>query len=270
LRRPSLNAALQLERETVKRIEPLFEPVGPPPPPHWFLREVFSPFLDAPPDRPFVAAQIGQSLDGRIATVSGESRDINGAAALDHLHRLRAHVDAVVIGAGAIAADDPQLTVRRVAGPNPARVVIDPAGRLSATGKWLKEDGARRILIRAAKTAAPAGVETLPLEARDGVIAPRAIVDALFALGLRRLLVEGGARTLKGFVEAGCVDRLHVLVAPVIIGSGLQGLNLAPVDRLDHALRPSVKAHLLEGGDVLFDCDLSSNARVEGEDRHAS
>ena len=70
--------------------------------------------------------QIGQSLDGRIATPTGHSHYINGPAGLDHLHRLRALVDAVLVGVGTAIADDPQLTVRRVAGPNPARVVLDP------------------------------------------------------------------------------------------------------------------------------------------------
>ena len=109
----------------------------------------FQPILQAPTHRPFVIAQLGQSLDGRIATVTGESRYINGAPALDHLHRLRAAVDAVVVGAGTIAADDPQLTVRRVAGRSPARVVIDPSGRLDAQGKWLTRDGTPLLLISA-------------------------------------------------------------------------------------------------------------------------
>ena len=97
--------------------------------------DVFASFRLAATDRPFVIAQLGQSLNGRIVTISGESRDINGAAALDHLHRLRAHVDAVVVGAGTIVADDPQLSVRRVAGKSPARVAIDPKGRLNCSGK---------------------------------------------------------------------------------------------------------------------------------------
>ena len=74
----------------------------------------FAPFRAADPSRPFVIAQLGQSLDGRIATISGESKYINGAPALDHLHRMRAEVDAVIVGASTIVADDPQLTVRRV------------------------------------------------------------------------------------------------------------------------------------------------------------
>ena len=223
--------------------------------------DIFAPFRDAPRDRPFVVAQIGQSLDGRIATLSGESRDISGPAALDHLHRIRAHVDVVVVGASTIVADDPRLTVRRVAGRSPARVAIDPTGRLDADGAWLAEDGVRRLLVTTTDAPVAAGVERVKLEARGRHIAPAAIVEALFARGLRRILIEGGACTIAAFIEAGCIDRLHALVAPVILGSGRPGLDLAPIQRLDLALRPHTRAHLLEGGDVLFDCDFSTCRR---------
>ena len=218
-------------------------------------RDIFAPFSAAPLERPFVVAQLGQSLDGRIATISGESRSINGAAALDHLHRLRAHVDAVLVGAGTIAADDPQLNVRRVAGRNPARVVIDPSGRLGPEGRWLAADGAVRILVTAAEHS-PVDADIVRLPLHDGTIAPAAIVAALFERGLRRILVEGGARTISGFIDAGTVDRLHILVAPMIIGSGKSGLALRPVAEIALALRPRTGIHVLDDGDVLFDCDL--------------
>src|SRR5262249_44982571 len=98
----------------------------------------------------FALGQIGQSVDGRIATASGHSHYINGPAALDHLHRLRALADAVLVGIGTVLADDPQLTVRRVAGRSPARVVIDPNGRLPPTARLLAEDGVRVIVLQAA------------------------------------------------------------------------------------------------------------------------
>ena len=79
-------------------------------------------------DQSLCLGQLGQSLDGRIATASGHSHYINGRAALTHLHGLRALVDAVLVGVGTVAADDPRLTVRLVEGPSPARVVIDPGG----------------------------------------------------------------------------------------------------------------------------------------------
>ena len=83
-----------------------------------------------------VVGQIGQSLDGRIATETGHSKYINGPAGLAHLHRLRSLVDGVVIGVGTAIADDPQLTVRRVSGPQPARIIIDPKGRLGAEAEF--------------------------------------------------------------------------------------------------------------------------------------
>ena len=202
----------------------------------------------------FVVAQLGQSLDGRIATLGGQSRYINGPAALDHLHALRAHVDAVIVGVGTILADDPLLTVRRCAGRSPVRVIIDPRGRMPAGARCLRDDGIITLVVR--PQAGPNSL-ALPVDA-GGHIAPRAIVAALVARGLRRILVEGGASTLSAFIDAGCIDRLHLLVAPMIIGSGMPGLTLAPVKSLGQALRPQTIVYPLPGGDVLFDCDLRS------------
>jgi diaminohydroxyphosphoribosylaminopyrimidine deaminase/5-amino-6-(5-phosphoribosylamino)uracil reductase len=222
--------------------------------------KAFVPFENDALHEAFVVGQLGQSLDGRIATISGESRWISGGAALDHLHRLRARVDAVVVGAGTIVTDDPQLTVRRVAGPSPARVVIDPNGRVGAKGKWLFDDNVRRILVSAGAEA-PRGAELIRLPARRGRIGTADIVAALFVRGLRKILVEGGPRTLAAFIEEGCLDRLHVLVAPVIIGSGRAGLDLPPEPRLAFAQRPKVAAYSLGDGEVLFDCDFAAYRR---------
>jgi riboflavin-specific deaminase-like protein len=210
--------------------------------------------LAASPERPFVVAQLGQSLDGRIATVTGDSRYINGEAALTHLHALRACVDAVIVGIGTIIADDPLLTVRRVKGQNPARIVIDPRGRLPLTGKWLADDVARMVVSPLKPKLA--GVEHIAVPDRDGQLNPHEIVAALFARGLRRILVEGGARTISNFIDADCIDRLHILQAPVLIGSGKMGLELAPQGELARARRPLVDIYPLAGGDVVFDCAL--------------
>lgn len=219
-------------------------------------RAVFDPIITAPPDRPFVIAQLGQSLDGRIATPTGASRWINGAAALDHLHRLRAHVDAVVVGVSTIIADDPLLTVRRVPGRHPARVVIDPRGRLDASARCLASDGVRCLIVRGNDTPAPSAAESISVPSRRGRLDPAQIARALFERGLRKILVEGGASTVSDFINARMVDRIHVLVAPIILGSGTTGLSLAPIAGLDQALRPATTIHQLDDGDVLFDCDL--------------
>lgn len=231
------------------------------------ISDPLTPILAASDDRPFVVAQLGQSLDGRIATVTGESRWINNTEALDHLHRLRAAVDAVVVGVGTVLADDPRLNVRRVALPpgkaQPARVVIDPNGRMPAGCCCLANDGTRRIVVTASTDVVEADdLEIVRLERQDGVFRPGEIVAALFALGLRRILIEGGATTVSSFLDAGVLDRLHLLVGPMIIGSGKPGLQLRPIADLDTAIRPQVSVYPLPGGDVIFDCDLRMRKAV--------
>ncbi len=220
---------------------------------------IFGPLRRGQIDDLVVVGQCGQSIDARIATASGHSHYINGETGLIHLHRLRALVDAVVIGVGTAIADDPQLTVRRVEGPNPARVVIDPSGRLPSTARLLTADGTRRLIISAveAPAALPTGVEVVRLPVRDGQVGPAAIIAALAARGFCRILIEGGADTVSRFLAAGCLDRLHVLVAPIILGAGRSSLTLPPIERLDEAMRAPMRAHSL-GGDVLLDCDLSA------------
>jgi diaminohydroxyphosphoribosylaminopyrimidine deaminase / 5-amino-6-(5-phosphoribosylamino)uracil reductase len=234
----------------------LFRKAGAALPPPWEVR--FGPLRRGRVDDLTVVGQMGQSIDGRVATESGHSKYINGEAGLDHLHQLRALVDAVVIGVGTAVADDPQLTVRRVPGPHPVRVVIDPRGRLPATSRLLADDGIRRILIVGAEAEAkfPRGVEIIRLE-RKPRIEPRDILTALAAAGLRRLLIEGGTNTVSTFLTAGCLDRLHIVTAPMLLGAGQPSVTLAPVLRADEALRPPVRAHLLDD-EVLFDVDLSA------------
>lgn len=226
------------------------------------LWALYAPLIQTPRDQSYVIGQIGQSLDGRIATASGHSHFINGAAAIVHLHRLRALVDAVVVGVGTVIADDPQLTVReartRPGRAQPARVVLDPAGRIPARAKCLCDDGARRILVQGAGRPRPHGVEYLEIPESLGAMAPAAILSVLGKVGLHHILVEGGANTLSRFVAADCLHRLHVLTAPLIIGSGPSGIQLAPIDRLEDARRPRVTAFALPGGDVLFDCIFST------------
>nr|WP_321985677.1 RibD family protein [uncultured Lichenicoccus sp.] len=207
----------------------------------------------------YVVGQLGQSLDGRIATPTGHSRTIGGAEAIRHLHRLRAWADAVVVGIGTVLADDPQLTVRLVEGACPARVVIDPNFRLPRGARVLADDDVACLAIQAATGARPSRIEPCVLPARDGRIDPHALVDSLGRRGLRRLLVEGGSHTVSAFLAAGALHRLHVCVSPVLIGSGPTGLCLPPIARMEQAMRPPCTTHRL-GADVLFDFDLRGDA----------
>ena len=226
---------------------------------------MFGPLRNGTVDDLVIVGQLGQSLDGRVATATGHSKYINCPAGIEHLHRLRSLVDVVVVGVGTALADNPQLTVRNVPGPQPARAVIDPKGRLRGCAKLFAEDGVRRLLITAEGMVsnAPPGVEIITLPAHDGDIAPADIASSLSRAGMRRVLIEGGADTLSRFIAARCLDRLHVTAAPVMLGAGGPGIALPPLERADQAHRMPTRVHKIED-DVLFDCDLSGQRIVLG------
>jgi riboflavin-specific deaminase-like protein len=220
-----------------------------------------------------VIGQLGQSLDGRIATTNGHSHYVTGPESLVHLHRLRALVDAVVVGAGTVLADDPQLTVRHCPGPNPLRVVLDPLRKLPLQRRLFCDGQAPTLVLASIPApalapdpeAAPvpepdpaAGrTETALLSVSDdgSGFAPAEVLSLLAARGAQRILVEGGGITVSRFLAAGALDRLHVVVAPMLIGSGRPGLTLPAIDHLDQALRPAHRRESL-GEDVLYELQL--------------
>jgi diaminohydroxyphosphoribosylaminopyrimidine deaminase/5-amino-6-(5-phosphoribosylamino)uracil reductase len=228
-----------------------------PPPEIATLFELYMPFCAIPAGAGFVVAHLGQSLDGRIATLSGASRWVTGAADVAHNHRMRALADTVLIGSATLRSDDPQLTVRSCAGRNPVRVVLDTNRRLDAKYRVF-HDGAAPTLLFCARDKMAAGERLGDAEivglARDGpALAPAAVIAELARRGLRRLFVEGGGVTVSRFLAAGCLDRLQITISPLIIGSGRPSITLPEIDDLRHGMRPRTRRFDL-GGDVMFEC----------------
>jgi diaminohydroxyphosphoribosylaminopyrimidine deaminase / 5-amino-6-(5-phosphoribosylamino)uracil reductase len=224
------------------------------------LSSLYGPLLDPPiPDSGcFVLGRIAQSLDGRIAMASGASHWISGQEDIVHTHRLRALFDAVVVGAGTVRADDPQLTTREVEGPSPVRVVLDTDRRLDARYRVFCEGPASLLLCAldagGGDCIGHAPVLRLP-RAREGLDIS-AVLAALAARGLRRVFVEGGGITVSRFLAAGALDRLHVTIAPLLIGSGIPAFTLPEAATLTESLRFDWSVHRI-GADLLVDIPLS-------------
>jgi GTP cyclohydrolase II len=179
------------------------------------------------PPRPFVTLAWAQSLDGSIALEAGKRFAVSGEDSLALTHALRAAHDAIAIGVGTVIADDPALTVRLWNGKSPRPVVLDSQLRTPSAARLLNGDNARSLRIACTSAAGPEGwarlqargVEVLSMPATEnGWVDPRALLTALGAAGVRRVMVEGGARVLTSFLRASLGDFAVVTVAPILLG----------------------------------------------------
>jgi riboflavin-specific deaminase-like protein len=247
-----------------------WEPLLPPDDPRRALVDLYLPICSATKARPITIAHLGQSLDGFIATHAGESQWVTGPENMLHMHRLRALCDAVIVGAGTVAADDPQLTTRLVDGPNPLRVILDPGRRLPLSHRVFSDGAAETLYVCAQSTAESAerafgraAVAAMPETAGGGVDVTE-LMAMLRARGCARVFVEGGGVTVSMFLEAGLLDRLHVAVAPLLIGDGRPAIRLPPAQALGDCHRPRYRVFRM-GGDVLFDLEIESRHDKGGD-----
>lgn len=195
--------------------------------------------------RPFVVAKLATSLDGRIATASGESRWITGPEARAAVHRLRAASDALMVGSGTVLADDPRLTVRRDGRVlhRPLRVVVDSRLRVSPEARVFGGDAPAWVLcakdapVRRRAALEGKGARLLALPKAKGKLDLRAALRRLAKEGLTEVFVEGGGGLAAALLRAGLIDELHWFTAPRLLGGdgiaalpplGVRGLARAP------------------------------------------
>lgn len=171
-----------------------------------------------------VTLKLATSLDGRIATASGESRWITGPAAREEVHRLRAIHMAVLVGVDTVIADDPDLTVRLsgYVGPQPRRIVMDSRLRIPPGCRLVQTADVTPTIVVTTKDSnnrlTDAGVTLLQVEASDGRVDPAAALAALKAAGVFAVMIEGGGQVAASFLRAGLVDAIEWFRAPIILG----------------------------------------------------
>jgi 3,4-dihydroxy 2-butanone 4-phosphate synthase/GTP cyclohydrolase II len=212
--------------------------------------------------RPFVALKYAQTLDGRIASRTGDSKWISGREERRISHALRATSDAVLVGVGTVVADDPLLTVRMVPGASPLRIVLDSTLRVPPEARILDDDA--RTMVISTDAACDSGRSALrdrgvavhTVGAHPAGVDAAAALELLRRLGVRSVLVEGGARVLTSFLRARLADRVIVGIAPTILGAGTDAVGDLDIASVTHGLRITNRSVYRAGDDLMLAGDL--------------
>jgi GTP cyclohydrolase II len=219
--------------------------------------------VQARADRPYVVLKYAQTLDGRIATGGGDSKWISGPEERRVSHAMRAACDAVLVGAGTVLADDPQLTARMVAGASPIRVILDSSLRVPPQAQVFEPTAATVVLTsdrsdperREALRRRGVKVEVVRA-APDGVDLAGGLAR-LLALGIRSVLVEGGARVITSTLRERLADRVVIAVAPLLLGSGTEAVGDLGTALVADGLRLLNRTVHQVGPDLLVAADLA-------------
>jgi GTP cyclohydrolase II len=210
-------------------------------------------------DRPYVILKFAQTLDGRLATKSGDSKWISGNEERVISHALRAACDAVMVGIGTVEADDPQLTVRLVPGASPLRVVLDSRLRV-ASDRNILNDEAPTLIFTSRDSSGLVDHGPFVRKVRS---APEGLdlgdcLRKLREFGVETLLVEGGAKVITSFLKAGLADRVIISISPMLLGSGRESVEELRIDRVSDALRLTSESVYRIGRDVVVAGDVAA------------
>ena len=205
-------------------------------------------------NKKLVIAQIGQSIDGRIALNNGNSHYINNPKSIIYLHCLRSISDAIIVGSNTIKKDDPLLTTRKIKGTNPKRIIID--GSLSLNNKYkIFNDGNENIIFtKSNKNIRLNNSTIIRLKEKNFT---KNFVTQIKKLKYKNILVEGGSKTISELINNKYIDILQFMIAPILIGSGINSLNLKEISNLNKAIRPKHNFNELEN-EIIVNLFLNS------------
>lgn len=211
---------------------------------------------------PFLTLKSALTLDGKTATLSGDSRWITNDKSRRYVHRLRAMVDAVMVGAGTLLADDPELTVRHVKGKNPLRIIVDSSLRIPHQARVLGDDLARGTIIATTSddrdriaSLETRGAQVIRCASDKGRVDLRDLMERLGARGIQSILLEGGSELAGAALRQGLIDKFILFYAPLFLG-GADGIGLfggASVERMERAFRLETARVRRFGGDIMIE-----------------
>jgi len=211
---------------------------------------------------PFVTVKFAQTLDGRIAAKNGHSRWISCPRSLTFAHCLRATHDAVLVGIGTVLTDNPQLTVRRVKGHNPLRIVLDSHLQIPLNASILMEQDTAKTLIITTENASPEKKRTLEKRNIEVLVCPGnesgrvSLTDLMTRLGNRgitSLLLEGGSQVITAAIKKGLFDRIVAIIAPKILGQGIATIGDLGMTSMKDARSLTIRRISRSGADIIID-----------------
>lgn len=218
------------------------------------INEVYLKYITT--GRPFVVLKMAQSLDGRLAAAGGDSQWISGEKALDFAHRLRARYDAVAVGTGTVRADNPQLTVRRVRGKNPYRIIVTTSADLSATLKLFADNGDHKTIVATTPEVIDSGiyssVTTWPIDKNGDNLDLDKLLTYAGGEEISSILFEGGSRLATSLLKQNLIDKFYLVLAPMVIGRGIAAVGDLGITKVSRAVRFAESGFKKMGTDTLF------------------
>jgi diaminohydroxyphosphoribosylaminopyrimidine deaminase/5-amino-6-(5-phosphoribosylamino)uracil reductase len=211
---------------------------------------------------PYVTVKYAQTLDGRIATKTGDSQWISCEESRKYVHVLRSTNDCVMVGAGTVTADNPQLTVRHVKGKNPLRIIVDSKLRIPIKSSVLTDDNLHLTIItttskapaRKITTIKKLGAEVLVVKKeRNGRVSLSSLLKELGKKKIMSVLVEGGSEIITSLLKANLVDKMIIPIAPMIIGKGLEAIGDLNINKMKDAIKFSSFKTIKKGDDIIFE-----------------